>query len=652
MAVALNTDTGSIVAQAGQEVDVALLLDITAGNNPTYLVVSLLDREEYTASGNGSTGTLSGNGHTLGFSNIGGDSDTVGIVFTYNALTGQYANATYGNLANLLYTALTKTNDDTSISFFTTNDSALANEYANNPYVLEQDAPTVKTYLGSISVVTQPAFTGPTRTQATPHSIEAAAISFVGEAWNMNGCWVLASNVSAEAGASLPITSASLGIPGVPSGEWIVAYDGPAGQTGNWESMITAGKMVVFETSATSGHITTVVSGSGSSAMLVDNITYLNQNGQIVNSANDGSANDIIISAPHLASQEWAMAVPGSVVVYELDCPIITVTTAVSTDAAGKTVALAPLFSASNPLASQAITQYQFYNVGTGDAVSDSFMVGSTDEVGHSAANAITVSSSALSTVDLLAGGSFGTDTIEMRAFNGSCRDDWVSMTVDISGDVNARSPPTVTSVADVTEALYLGYFDRAADPAGDAYWLNQLSVGNISETSMAASFSVQPEATALYLFLAGPSTVSQAQITSFIESGYADLFNRVADSGGLTYWDNYLTTNLGNPQAVGALILDVIFGAQGTDQTTIATKVTVADYFTQEVAVAGIGFTAAASTLANGAIASVTSASSTVLTAESTISSWVTTTAQSTGAEIALVGTSHTSLLSTAHHI
>ena len=109
--------------------------------------------------------------------------------------------------------------------------------------------------------------------------------------------------------------------------------------------------------------------------------------------------------------------------------------------------------------------------------------------------------------------------------------------------------------------------------PGAIAYWLNQLNTGRISETSMAASFSVQPETTALYPFLASPSTASQAQITSFIESVYADLFNRAADSGGLAYWDNYLTTNLGNPQAVGAFILAVINGALGTDQTTITKK-------------------------------------------------------------------------------
>ena len=161
----------------------------------------------------------------------------------------------------------------------------------------------------------------------------------------------------------------------------------------------------------------------------------------------------------------------------------------------------------------------------------------------------------------------------------------------------------------------------------------------------MAVCFSVQAEATAQYPFLASLSTASQTQITSFIESVYADLFNRAADSGGLAYWDNYLTTNLGNPQAVGAFVLAVINGAQGTDQTTITNKVTVADYFTQELAAAGVSFTSAANTLAQTAIASVTSAPLSVVLAESTINTWLTT--QPSAGEVALVGVSHASAAS-----
>ena len=134
MSVSFNA--GSVVATAGQKINVASLLRLTPGSNPTYLVLSLLDRKEYTLTSNGNTGVLSGNGHTKGFGYLTGDGYTVGMIFTFNAATGQYTNATYGNLANLTYTASTNTNDNTSLSVFTTNNYSIASSYANNPYAL------------------------------------------------------------------------------------------------------------------------------------------------------------------------------------------------------------------------------------------------------------------------------------------------------------------------------------------------------------------------------------------------------------------------------------------------------------------------------------------------------------------------------------
>jgi Putative Ig domain len=429
MSLALNA--GSVIAQPGQQIDVASLFKETAGNNPTYVVVALLDRNEYTASSNGETGTLSGDGQTLGLSYLWGDNQTAGIVFTYDATTGQYTNATYGDLSDLVYTASTNSGDSTSLSVFTTENGGLANQYAADPFTLETYAPSSTSYVGSVTVTTQPNFAGPTPAQATPLSLAATAMSFVGQVCNMSGCWVLASNISAEAGASLPLTSTMLGVPGVASGEWIVAYNGPAGQTGNWQSQITAGEIVLFKTSSGSGHITTVVSGSGSSAMVVDNIAFENGNGQITNSANDG-AWDIIIGQPHSASYEWGLAVAGSVVVYQLDCPIIKIVTPSSRVAAGGTEQLAPLFLATNPLAGQAITEYQFYDSGTGGAANDSFSVNGSNVFANSAANAFNVSASDLANLSLQAGNSAGVDTISVRAFNGSYWGDWRKFTVNI----------------------------------------------------------------------------------------------------------------------------------------------------------------------------------------------------------------------------
>lgn len=88
-----------------------------------------------------------------------------------------------------------------------------------------------------------------------------------------------------------------------------------------------------------------------------------------------------------------------------------------------------------------------------------------------------------------------------------------------------------------------------------------------------------------------------------------------------------------------------MISGAQGTDQATITNKVTIADYFTQELAAVGISFTSSANTLANTAIASVTSAPLSVVLAGSTINTWLTN--QPSAGEVALVGVSHASAAS-----
>ncbi len=431
-----------MIAQPGQHINVSSLLSVTAGNNPPYLVVSLLDRNEYTAASNGNTGTLSGNGLTADFASIGGDGDSIGIVFTWNAATGQYTNSTYGNLANLTYTASTNSNDNTSLSIFGTSSLAYANAYAADPYVLSAN-PGVFAYDGSVSIVTEPHFAGPAPAQATPDSICSAALSFVGDAWNMDGCWVLASDIAAEAGASLPLTSTSLFVPGQANGEWIVAYDGPAGQTGNWQSMVHAGEVVVLATSSNSGHITTVVSGSGSTAELVDNITYVYANGTIANPANDGSANDITIAAPHLASQEWAQAVSGSVVIYELDTPIVADDKPIVTLGADAADPLSSMFATTDP-GGRAITEYQFYDTSSlGSAVANSFSVGGEIETASSAGQAITVNAAGLSGADFLSGSTTIDDTLDIRAFNGLYWGDWQTMAIDVT----APSAPVVTAL-------------------------------------------------------------------------------------------------------------------------------------------------------------------------------------------------------------
>jgi hypothetical protein len=416
----------AFVSQTAVSIGLSQMFTVTAGSeDPAYLVLTLLDRNEYTKGATGATGSLSGNGHTAQLGGIGSDGRGTGIVFTYQPASGRYYNGTYGYSDQLTYNASGSLNDVTNLSLFGATNLSQATAYALNAYSMMQvDA---SGYLGSVTVVTQPKFTGVVPAQATPASIATAAAGFVGQAWNMNGCWVLASAISADAGASLPVQSTAIGVPGKANGEWIVAFNGPSGQSGNWQSLVTAGEVVVIGTPGGGGHITTCASGSGSSAMLVDNITYVNSSGQVTNLANDGSGSDIVVAAPHPASQEWAGVAASSVVIYELDTPIVVGTISSGRIAPKGSQSLGSLFTATDP-ANKSITQWQVYDT----AASDWLVVNGIQYSDHSASSALTATS--LTSVSLLAGSILTTDILEVRAFNGNYWGDWTSLSMTISG--------------------------------------------------------------------------------------------------------------------------------------------------------------------------------------------------------------------------
>jgi hypothetical protein len=421
--MAIIENKTAFVAAGPVSIGLSQIFGVAAGGtNPAYLVLTVLDRNEYTAGASGATGSLSGNGHVLSLRSLGSDGRGAGIVFTYQA--GRYYSSIYGYLDQLTYNSSASLGDVTNLSLFGTSNLSLATSYAANVYSMMQSAPLG--YLGSATVVTQPKFTGPVPAQATPNSIVAVANSFVGQAWNMDGCWVLTSTIAAEAGASLPVQSTAIGQPGQANGEWIVAFNGPAGQSGNWQSMVTAGEMVVIGTPGGGGHITTCVAGSGSTAMLVDNITYTNSFGGIRNLAGDGSSADIIVDAPHPAWVEWAGVQASSVVIYELDTPIVTAKVSSATLACLASQGLASLFAATDP-ANKAIVSWQIYDTASGDWL----LVNGTKYSDHSAATALTAAS--LGSVSLLAGATATTDTLGVRAFNGSYWGDWQSLVVTVA---------------------------------------------------------------------------------------------------------------------------------------------------------------------------------------------------------------------------
>jgi hypothetical protein len=424
----------SLVVSPGQTVQLSQVVSASASSsNPAYLVLNGYDRNEYTVTSSGATGSFSGNAQTLGFRAIGGDARGAGIAFTYDAASGRYLSSTYGYLDQINYTASTSTADITDLSLFGTNSVSIASSYASHAIALAQiDAGG---YLGTLTVATEPGYSATVPTQATPLSIAAIAQTFVGSAWNTNGCWTLTSTIAAEAGASLPVQSA-VTMAGAANGEWFVAYNGPAGSSGDWASSVRTGDMIGFVTASGTGHITTCVSGFGSTAMLIDNITYWNAQGTIINSANDGSANDIIIQAAHAASQEFTGVSARSVVIYRLDTPVVATLTATLSVSVNGTANLANVFAATDP-AGTAITTYQAYTA----SASDWFTIGGSSFTATSAASAVTASS--LSDIIFDRGAVAVADTVAVRAYNGTYWGDWTTIGTTPNASMAMSDPLT-----------------------------------------------------------------------------------------------------------------------------------------------------------------------------------------------------------------
>jgi len=125
-------------------------------------------------------------------------------------------------------------------------------------------------------------------------------------------------------------------------------------------------------------------------------------------------------------------------------------------------------------------------------------------------------------------------------------------------------------SAAQATRAnvakLYVATFNRAPDSAGLDYWVKTSGL-NLEE--IAQSFFDQPETQTLY-----PAGTAN---TAFITSVYQNLFNRVADAAGLSYWDNQLSTGAFTKNSfIQAVIDGALDSADGNDASILTNKAAV----------------------------------------------------------------------------
>ena len=175
------------------------------------------------------------------------------------------------------------------------------------------------------------------------------------------------------------------------------------------------------------------------------------------------------------------------------------------------------------------------------------------------------------------------------------------SIAGNVGGNTNliALGLPPQEAYAQI-QALYIGYFGRAADVSGMNYWAQQV-LGDLESgqslrsaiLEISSAFASSAE-NAPYNQLASqtlnPNNSAQVALaSSFIEQTYQDLFNRAPDIAGLQYWMNQLFSGT---VAFTDLVYLISSSATGSDRIALNNKIEAGSYATQNLAAADIDIT------------------------------------------------------------
>ena len=127
----------------------------------------------------------------------------------------------------------------------------------------------------------------------------------------------------------------------------------------------------------------------------------------------------------------------------------------------------------------------------------------------------------------------------------------------------------------DTVQKVYIGYYQRPADPGGLLYWAARLDVGGGNLNAIIEAFANSAESQALY------GTINSSNISTVVNGIYDALFCRNAEAEGLSYYVNGF--NNGTFTAA-TIMLNVLYGAQNEDLQSINNKLTAANLFTRTI--------------------------------------------------------------------
>ncbi len=132
----------------------------------------------------------------------------------------------------------------------------------------------------------------------------------------------------------------------------------------------------------------------------------------------------------------------------------------------------------------------------------------------------------------------------------------------------------------DTVQAAYMAYYGRSGDPAGMAFWSEQLVANGGSLDAIINAFSNSAEFTQRY-----PASLDNSEL---IDTIYQQLLGRSADDAGKAF---YLEALASGQMTRASLMLDILYGASGADVPVLENKLAVSSAFTAQVAESGATF-------------------------------------------------------------
>jgi len=136
---------------------------------------------------------------------------------------------------------------------------------------------------------------------------------------------------------------------------------------------------------------------------------------------------------------------------------------------------------------------------------------------------------------------------------------------------------PATSSSFDTVQKIYIGYYQRPADPGGLIYWAGRRDATGGNLTEIIEEFANSPESQALY------GTINSTSIGNVLEEIYQSLLGRPADAGGKDYYVAGFNAGRFTAATIMQNLIDGI-GPTGVDRTTFDNKLAAANLFTTTI--------------------------------------------------------------------